>query len=197
MPDCVWTSALNLCHCVALGCGWHSLLHGGGHVHPRGWHWRASGSPSLCRPTINPPRSAWFISKTSGRSLLLLMPRTAGSDHREPIAHTRNTPNCKQGLRDKGQTGSSWVETLEEKGAAEFRNTGKITGAAAPWPQRWGSTPEVLSILSLQQSQGGSQLLGSGPALTVDCDGKPPARPCEVTQTHFVAMLECTNQELF
>lgn len=57
--------------------------------------------------------------------------------------------------------------------------------------------PEALSILSPQQSQGSSHLLGSDPSLTVYCYGKPLARPCEVIQTRFVAMLECTNQELF
>lgn len=42
-----------------------------------------------------------------------------------------------------------------------------------------------------------SCLPGSGPSLTVLGCGKPLARLCEVIQARFVAMLECTNQELF
>lgn len=91
----------------------------------------------------------------------------------------------------------SWMETLGKKAAAEVRNVGEITGTATSRPQRSGSAPEVLSVLSPQQSQGGSHLRGSGPSLTVYCYGKPLAGPCEVIQTRFVAMLECTNQEFF
>lgn len=97
---------INCCHGVALGCGWHSLLHGGGHIHPQGWHWKDSGSLCLCHPTINPPQCGWLVSKTSERSLLLLATHTAGLGNKEPIAYTRNTPQPKlQELRFTGTSG--------------------------------------------------------------------------------------------
>lgn len=45
----------------------------------------------------------------------------------------------------------SRMETMGEKGAAEVRNAGEITGRATP--QRSGSAPEVLSILAPSEAK--------------------------------------------
>lgn len=91
---------------------------------------------------------------------------------------------------------SSWMETLGEKGAAEVRNAREITGTAAPQPQGLG-----VHFQGTQHPQPPAKPSRFPSArirpFTMYHHGKPLARPSEVIQTHFVAMLECTNQELF
>lgn len=83
---------------------------------------------------------------------------------------------------------STRMETLEEKGAAEVRNTGtEVTQPQLPRCSA-SSAPSKTKVVPICQDQALHELCSYG---------KPLAGPCEVIQARFVAMLECANQELF